>query len=139
MNSQELVHAMKKYAVGVASALVPARERDLAIRDAATRITGVGQAQYGADDGSQRFEMLPLPELLEYAREEALDLINYGTMLAIRLTAEAPDFEGQHHIAMHITQTGVGLSAEIDRVASALATTGLGAVARRQRENEGQA
>ncbi len=50
-------------------------------------ILGVGQEQYAEHrDGVQvqRFESLPLSELIQYAREEVRDLINYCVMLDIR-------------------------------------------------------
>jgi hypothetical protein len=59
-----------------------ARER--VIQDAQARVRGVGAEQYTESDG-QRFESMPLLGLIEYAREEALDLVNYGVMLAIRI------------------------------------------------------
>lgn len=49
------------------------------------RITGIGADQYhDAATGRQLFEDLPLPELLRFAEEEALDLVNYAVMARIR-------------------------------------------------------
>lgn len=47
------------------------------------RILSVGQAQYDEGDG-QRFELMSASEVLQYAREEAEDLIAYGVMLRIK-------------------------------------------------------
>ncbi|MBK3559287.1 hypothetical protein JHN55_22730 [Streptomyces sp. MBT56] len=48
------------------------------------RILGVGAEQY-EDDNGQKFETMPLVELVVYAREEAQDLAVYAAMLDIRL------------------------------------------------------
>jgi hypothetical protein len=45
---------------------------------------GVGADQYSEGD-RQRFETMPLGDLIQYAREEAQDLAVYATMLDIRL------------------------------------------------------
>jgi hypothetical protein len=54
------------------------------IRACRTRILGIGAEQYEESDG-QKFEKMPLGELVEYAREEAQDLAVYAAMLDIRL------------------------------------------------------
>jgi hypothetical protein len=48
------------------------------------RILGVGAEQY-SDGTTQKFETMPLLELIRYAREEAQDLAVYAAMLDIRL------------------------------------------------------
>jgi hypothetical protein len=48
------------------------------------RILGIGAEQYEEPDG-QKFEKMPLVELVVYAREEAQDLAVYAAMLDIRL------------------------------------------------------
>lgn len=54
------------------------------VADAQNRILGVGAEQYTESDG-QRFESMELADLVDYVREETLDLINYGVMLTIRI------------------------------------------------------
>jgi hypothetical protein len=54
------------------------------VADAQSRILTVGADQYTEPDG-QKFESMPLANLVEYVREEALDLVNYGVMLSIRV------------------------------------------------------
>jgi hypothetical protein len=56
------------------------------------RILGIGAEQYEEQDG-QKFEKMPFPELLQYAREEAQDLAVYAAMLDIRLRRLAILFE----------------------------------------------
>lgn len=48
------------------------------------RILTVGAEQYSEGE-KQKFETMPLPELVTYAREEAQDLAVYAAMLDIRL------------------------------------------------------
>lgn len=67
-----------------------ADEVEATIRFCREGITGVGHEQYAIElDGVelQHFETLPLESLIQYAREEARDLVNYGVMLDIRLRA----------------------------------------------------
>jgi predicted component of type VI protein secretion system len=54
------------------------------IEEAMARIKGTGQQQYGMGD-TQKFEVMTLPELFQYAREELLDEVNYLMFLAVRL------------------------------------------------------
>ncbi|MGV9815785.1 hypothetical protein ACWDTQ_28235 [Streptomyces cellulosae] len=54
------------------------------IRACRARVLGVGADQYDEGDG-QKFEKMPLPELITYAREEAQDLAVYAAMIDIRL------------------------------------------------------
>jgi hypothetical protein len=54
------------------------------IEQAQSRILGVGNEQYSEGD-KQKFETMPLPKLAQYCEEEALDLVNYGVMLTIRV------------------------------------------------------
>ncbi|MEU9058986.1 hypothetical protein AB0D13_08955 [Streptomyces sp. NPDC048430] len=54
------------------------------IRACRGRILGIGAEQY-EDDNGQKFETMPLIELVTYAREEAQDLAVYAAMLDIRL------------------------------------------------------
>ena len=53
-------------------------------RHARGRIYGVGAAQY-AQTERQKFESYPVFRLIEEAQDEAADLINYATMIAIQL------------------------------------------------------
>ena len=63
------------------------------IRQCRSRILGIGAEQYEEQDG-QKFEKMPFPELIQYAREEAQDLAVYAAMLDIRLKRlEAAFFE----------------------------------------------
>jgi hypothetical protein len=65
-----------------------AAEVEDTIRFCQEGILGVGDEQYSlVIDGRpmQKFETMTLAELLQYAREEARDLVNYGVMLDIRL------------------------------------------------------
>jgi len=55
------------------------------IRACRSRILGVGAEQYDEGNGQQKFETMPLVELVVYAREEAQDLAVYAAMLDIRL------------------------------------------------------
>lgn len=52
--------------------------------DAQQRVLGVGHDQYANGD-EQKFEIMNLLDLIEYAREETLDLVNYGVMLTLRI------------------------------------------------------
>lgn len=54
------------------------------IADCGERIMTVGAEQYSEED-SQRFERMKLTDLIEYVNEEALDLVNYGVMVSIRM------------------------------------------------------
>ncbi|MEU8780034.1 hypothetical protein [Streptomyces sp. NPDC048637] len=54
------------------------------IRQCRGRILGIGAEQY-EEGGRQKFETMPLVELVVYAREEAQDLAVYAAMLDIRL------------------------------------------------------
>ncbi len=54
--------------------------------EAAQRILSIGREQYhNAETGRQKFEGMPFADLLDYADEEILDLINYAVMTRIRL------------------------------------------------------
>jgi CHAT domain-containing protein len=54
------------------------------IRDARSRIEGIGDEQYSFGS-EQKFERLPLSTLVSEADSELLDLISYCAMLRIRL------------------------------------------------------
>jgi hypothetical protein len=56
----------------------------LFIEECRSRVLGVGAEQYAEEDG-QKFEKMPLPELITYAREEAQDLAVYAAMIDVRL------------------------------------------------------
>lgn len=45
----------------------------------------IGAQQYSVPGQPQKFETMELDALLEYVEEEALDLINYGVMVVVRL------------------------------------------------------
>ncbi|MFI9591018.1 hypothetical protein [Nonomuraea sp. NPDC052265] len=55
-----------------------------AIRAAKARVVGIGKLQYDEGD-TQRFESMTIRELLQWASEEAEDLIVYGVMARIRI------------------------------------------------------
>lgn len=52
--------------------------------DCAVRIKGTGHEQYSIGD-QQKFERMSLVDLIQYAREEVQDEINYAVMRDIRL------------------------------------------------------
>ena len=54
------------------------------IGECQSRVMGVGADQYSQGE-SQKFETMPLPDLITYAREEAQDLAVYAAMIDIRL------------------------------------------------------
>ncbi|MFD3464834.1 hypothetical protein ACFWWM_00400 [Streptomyces sp. NPDC058682] len=54
------------------------------IGECRSRILGIGAEQYDEGDG-QKFEKMPLVDLIRYAREEAQDLAVYAAMMDIRL------------------------------------------------------
>lgn len=60
-----------------------AEEVSDSITRATSRIVGTGNDQY-SNDGSQKFESMPIEELLEGTLEELDDVINYAVMLQIR-------------------------------------------------------
>jgi hypothetical protein len=51
------------------------------IREARSRIVGVGREQYEDSETRQRFESYTLSEMLTGMREEVIDIINYAVML----------------------------------------------------------
>jgi predicted ATP-dependent protease len=55
--------------------------------DAANRVgpDSIGAQQYYQEGQPQKFETMALEELITYAEEEALDLINYSVFLTLRL------------------------------------------------------
>jgi len=62
-----------------------ATEIEATVKLAQQRIIGVGQTQYyDATTETQRFESMPIDELLASAEEEMLDHINYAVMSRIR-------------------------------------------------------
>lgn len=58
-----------------------------------SRITGVGDEQYAEQDG-QKFERMPIGDLITMAREEAQDLAVYAAMMDIRLARLERAFKG---------------------------------------------
>ena len=54
-------------------------------RHARGRIYGVGAEQYADEHQQQKFESYPVFRLIAEAQDEAADLINYATMIAIQL------------------------------------------------------
>jgi hypothetical protein len=54
----------------------------------------VGAEQYHVEGQPQKFERMDLTKLIDYSIEEALDHINYGVMLTIRLDRLRQDVEG---------------------------------------------
>jgi NTP pyrophosphatase (non-canonical NTP hydrolase) len=48
------------------------------------RVKGVGNDQY-SEGGHQKFEVMELDDLIEYLREELMDVSNYAAMLDIRM------------------------------------------------------
>lgn len=67
---------------GLSSAELATEVAD-AITRATSRIVGVGNEQY-SKDGFQKFETMPLTDLMEGTLEELDDIINYSVMLQIR-------------------------------------------------------
>lgn len=61
-----------------------AEEVGKVVAEAQSRITGIGAAQY-ADEDSQKFERITIPELIGMMEEELLDEINYAVMNLVRL------------------------------------------------------
>ena len=61
-----------------------ATEVEKIVKEAQSRITGVGANQYAMGD-LQKFETMSLDDLLEYMVEELLDQINYSVMNLLRL------------------------------------------------------
>lgn len=57
---------------------------EAAIRRCRGRVTGIGNEQYSEGE-KQKFESMTPVELLEWALEEADDLIVYGVMTGIRI------------------------------------------------------
>ncbi|MEQ4716121.1 hypothetical protein [Nonomuraea sp. B19D2] len=70
-------------AVGITSDQLAEAVED-AIRSAKRRVIGVGKEQYDQGD-TQHFEGMTLAQLLDWAGEEAQDLIVYAVMLDIRI------------------------------------------------------
>ncbi|WP_433224446.1 hypothetical protein [Microtetraspora malaysiensis] len=62
-----------------------AKAVEQAIKNTRGRILGVGREQYELADGRQGFEDMSIRELLDWASEEAEDIIVYGVMLQIRI------------------------------------------------------
>ena len=84
MNSYELAGEVERL---VPEAVIDDRTPEAhaaVVEDAQHRILGVGAQQYTEGD-QQKFETMPLLDLVEYAREETLDLVNYGVMLTLRI------------------------------------------------------
>ena len=93
MNSIELAEAVKACVIAANwEGQIDDATAEGVIEAAQERILGVGAEQYTEGD-KQRFETMPLPELVEYCREEALDLINYGVMLTLRIETLADAVE----------------------------------------------
>lgn len=79
-------------ATGMTSADL-ADEFESFIRASRARVTGVGDEQYSTGEG-QRFERMPIGELITMAREEAQDLAVYAAMIDIRLARLERAFTG---------------------------------------------
>lgn len=60
-----------------------ADEVEKTIREARSRIVGVGREQYEEEDAVQRFETRTLDDLIQNVREELIDTINWAVMLDI--------------------------------------------------------
>lgn len=56
------------------------------INECRGRILGVGKDQYEVSEGVQKFEVMPLRDLITFAREEAQDLAVYAAMVDVRLS-----------------------------------------------------
>jgi hypothetical protein len=61
-----------------------ATQVDQMIEECRERVMGVGHDQYSVGN-KQRFEIMLLDDLFEYAEEELRDLVIYACMLRIRL------------------------------------------------------
>jgi hypothetical protein len=68
---------------------------DKIIAMAQERIMGVGHEQYSQGD-KQKFELVPIDKLLEWAEEETVDQINYGVMALVRLRDPESDVDPRH-------------------------------------------
>lgn len=68
-----------------------ATEVEKIVKEAQSRITGIGAEQYAHPDNTQKFERMHLTDLFEYMEEELLDQINYSVMnlLRVRLLKKA--------------------------------------------------
>jgi hypothetical protein len=60
-----------------------ADEVEAAIRRCRSRVLGVGDEQY-SDGDTQKFENMPILELIDWTLEELDDVIVYAVMLGIR-------------------------------------------------------
>jgi hypothetical protein len=65
------------------------------IQTAKDRIMGVGHEQYSEGD-KQKFELVPIDTLMEWAEEETIDQINYGVMLLVRLRDTENSYDPDH-------------------------------------------
>lgn len=65
------------------------------IEDARARIMGVGHEQYSEGD-KQKFELVEIDKLMEWAEEETIDQINYGVMLLVRLRDPENGYNPDH-------------------------------------------
>lgn len=61
-----------------------ATEVEKIVKEAQSRVTGIGAEQYARGD-TQKFEQMTLDALLDYMREELLDQINYSVMNLLRV------------------------------------------------------
>ncbi len=71
--------------------------------DAAQRVgpDSIGALQYYREGEPQQFEVMELTDLITYAEEEALDLINYAVFLTLRLRRMK---EIEHEIQTRMSQ-----------------------------------
>lgn len=65
-----------------------ADEVEAVIRECRERVEGIGAQQYYVPGQPQKFETMPMGDLVRYAKEEMLDEINYNVMRLIRLDRE---------------------------------------------------
>jgi hypothetical protein len=95
MKSEDLaqyVREMSYEAVGYAE---PSERVTGIIEQAVDRIMGVGHEQYSEGD-KQKFELVPIDKLMEWAEEETVDQINYGVMTLVRLRDPENGYNPEH-------------------------------------------
>lgn len=84
MNSNELANLTESVLRQYTPVIASNEELERVIKLCREGILGPGKEQYERD-GKQKFEDMPLIDLLGYIEEEARDLINYGVMMLWRL------------------------------------------------------
>lgn len=97
----QFVQDMSEESLGVTSS-----EDQEIIDMAKSRIMGVGDQQYSEGD-KQKFELVPIDTLLEWAEEETVDQINYGVMTLVRIREVGPDSTGLDWDCLDLIENGI--------------------------------